>query len=103
MAMDCIEQIFDWFSLRGADAYFGEAVSQQEHALQAASLAMQDRASEALVAAALLHDIGHLLSGDETMAENGFDGRHEDAGNAWLRKYFGPAVTEPVRMHVAAK
>ena len=56
--MDCIEKIFDCFRLHGGDAYFGEAVSQQEHALQAASLAVREGAPEALVAAALLHDIG---------------------------------------------
>ena len=46
----------------GATAYFGEPVTQLEHALQTAALAEQASASEALVVAALLHDIGHLLA-----------------------------------------
>ena len=101
--MDCVERIFDLFSGRGDAEYFGEPVSQKEHALQVAHFAVQDGASEPLIVAALLHDIGHLLAGTEDMAERGIDGRHEDAGWAWLSAHFGPEVTEPVRMHVDAK
>ena len=54
--------------------------------------------------AALLHDVGHLLDGqDEDLADRGVDGRHEEAGCAWLARHFGPEVTEPIRLHVAAK
>jgi predicted HD phosphohydrolase len=56
------------------------------------------------VAAALLHDIGHLLHDmPEHVADLGIDARHEDLGHAWLAQYFGPEVTAPVRMHVDAK
>ena len=57
-----------------------------------------------LIVAALLHDVGHLLDGqDEDLAERGVDGRHEEAGGAWLARHFGPEVTAPIRLHVAAK
>lgn len=86
------------------DAYFGEPVSQREHALQAAWLAEQEPAPSALIVAALLHDIGHLLHGlPESVADAGVDGKHEEAGHAWLARHFGPEVTEPVRLHVDAK
>jgi gamma-butyrobetaine dioxygenase len=101
--MDIVDEILDLFRKRGAAAYLGEPVSQQEHALQAAHLAVVEDAPAALVAAALLHDVGHLLGGDENPAERGIDGRHEDAGHGWLARYFGPDVTEPVRLHVLAK
>jgi len=92
------------FARRGAAAYHGEAVSQAEHALQAAELAERDGAPDRLVVAALLHDVGHLLDGqDEDLALRGVDGRHEEAGCAWLARHFGPDVTEPIRLHVAAK
>jgi phosphonate degradation associated HDIG domain protein len=79
-------------------------VSQTEHALQAADLAAQEGASNALVVAALLHDVGHLLHTEgEDVADRGVDARHEEAGEAWLLESFGPDVTEPVRLHVAAK
>ena len=58
----------------------------------------------ALVVAALLHDVGHLLHGlGEDIAQQGVDGQHEEVGEAWLRTHFPPAVTEPVRLHVSAK
>ena len=88
----------------GGEAYFGEPVSQLEHALQAAWFATQTNSAPALVAAALLHDIGHLLHDlGENVADQGVDTRHEEAGYGWLLARFGPAVAEPVRLHVAAK
>ena len=101
--MDSVDRILDVFEKRGAEAYLGEPVSQQEHAVQAAWLAVQEGAPDALIAAALLHDIGHLLGGDDDPAERGVDGYHENAGCAWLASEFGPQVTEPIRLHVAAK
>ncbi len=84
--------------------YFGEAVTQLEHALQTAALAERSGAPDALVVAALLHDIGHLLHGlDEQAADRGIDARHEEVGESWLASRFSPAVSEPVRLHVAAK
>jgi len=39
----------------------------------------------------------------EEIAEHGIDGRHEEGGAAWLKRHFGPAVVDPVRLHVTAK
>jgi len=102
--MTVADEIFNLFAQRGDAAYFGEPVSQTEHALQAANLAELEGAPSSLVVAALLHDVGHLLHGwGEDAAERGVDARHEAAGEAWLARYFGPEVTEPVRLHVDAK
>lgn len=98
--IDSIEQLY---AARGRDHY-GEGVSQSEHALQAATLAEREGAGSDLVVAALLHDIGHLLDKrGEKAAERGIDTRHEAIAGGWLTRYFGPAVAEPVRLHVAAK
>jgi phosphonate degradation associated HDIG domain protein len=97
-------QIIELFAEKGGAAYFGEPVSQLDHALQAAYQAECEGAPEWLVVAALLHDIGHLLHGmPEHVADEGIDARHEDLGHAWLAQHFGPQVTAPVRMHVDAK
>jgi phosphonate degradation associated HDIG domain protein len=102
--MKIVDEIIELFQRHGDAAYHGEAISQTEHALQAAALAEQQGASDTLVVAALLHDIGHLLDGqDEDLADRGFDGHHEEAGCAWLAAHFGPEVTEPIRLHVTAK
>jgi len=99
-----VDRIMQLFREHGNGAYFGEAVTETEHALQAANLAVRSGADDEMVAAALLHDVGHLLHGlGENVAEQGIDARHEDGGALWLRPYFGPGVTMPVQMHVAAK
>ena len=98
-----LEQIHAAFARRGHEGY-GEGVSQLDHALQCGMFAERNGATPALVAAAFLHDIGHLLHDlPQDVADTGVDTQHESTGSAWLSQYFGPAVTEPVRMHVAAK
>jgi [1-hydroxy-2-(trimethylamino)ethyl]phosphonate dioxygenase len=92
------------FAHHGRDGYFGERVTQAEHALQSAELAEAENASPALIVAALLHDVGHLIhTGGEDIAERGIDARHEAIGATYLAKLFGPEVVEPVRLHVPAK
>ena len=54
-------RLLDLYRQQGAGWYSGEEVTQTEHALQAAWLAEQAECPQALVTAALLHDIGHLL------------------------------------------
>jgi phosphonate degradation associated HDIG domain protein len=98
-----IDEIFALFDLRGAERY-GERVSQLDHALQCATLAQRDGAPDTLVAAALLHDYGHLIDDRGRMAEEaGEDGGHEAVGAAALSRWFGPATTQPIALHVAAK
>ncbi len=89
---------------KGADLYGGEVVTQEQHALQAAFLAEKDGQAAPVIVATLLHDVGHLLEPEfERAMELDKDGRHEDIGHAFLNRWFGPEVTEPVRLHVAAK
>jgi len=99
-----VDEIIELFARRGDDVYLGEPVSQLEHALQTAFQAEQEGASDTLIAAALLHDVGHLLHKmPEDIADHGIDGRHEHVGAMWLARYFPAAVTEPIRLHVSAK
>ena len=94
-AADPVRVIAELFAAEGASEYLGEPVTQAAHMLQAGALAEAAGAAPDLVAAALLHDVGHLRG--ET------DAWHGPAGAQWLGQWFGPAVTEPVRLHVAAK
>ena len=89
---------------RGADSYLGEPVTIGQHMLQAAHLAETEGAGEDLVAAALLHDIGHYTGefGDDYI-EQGVDNHHDEAGGQVLERFFPPLVTDCVRLHVAAK
>jgi len=102
---DIIERILHLFELRGDLAYGSEAVTQGQHALQRASLAVAEQADPQLVAAALLHDIGHILDATELPAGIGadLDDAHEDLAFRWLLEHFGSRVADPVRLHVDAK
>ena len=100
---NALDEIQAAFARRGHEGY-GEGVSQLDHAIQCAAFAERDGAPQALVAATFLHDIGHLLHDlPQDVADSGIDTQHESVGSAWLSQYFGPEVTEPVRLHVAAK
>ncbi len=89
---------------KGHRRYGLSAIDQRAHALQAAWLAEQAGRDAALITACLLHDIGHMVHDlGEDPAKDGIDDRHEDLGHAWLARWFGAEVTEPVRLHVAAK
>jgi [1-hydroxy-2-(trimethylamino)ethyl]phosphonate dioxygenase len=102
--MNVTEEILAIFQERGSSAYFGEGVSMTEHALQAAYFAQTAAAPSALVVAALLHDIGHLVDAvPSDIADWTVDAHHEEIGSRWLAKRFPPEVWEPVRLHVPAK
>lgn len=99
--MNTIECLFsEWGNLQ----YAGEGVNQLEHALQTATLAQEAHAPGALITAALLHDIGHLLNRKgETPSAQGIDDRHQHFAAHFLKEFFPEAVTEPIRLHVEAK
>jgi phosphonate degradation associated HDIG domain protein len=103
MIPNVIDRIFDLFERFGS-LYYGEDATQLQHALQVAELARRNRCSEALIAAALLHDIGQFMDDAGNAAEAlGIDARHEISGFDFLSPWFPPEVTEPVKLHVAAK
>ncbi len=94
----------DIFERRGAEEYLGEPVSMAEHMLQSAWFAEQAGAGDELVAAALLHDIGHFTSEFGAYSpQDTEDKHHDDAGAEVLAPFFPPVVSECVRLHVAAK
>jgi phosphonate degradation associated HDIG domain protein len=99
-----VDQVFDAFESHGAAAYLGEPVTLRQHMLQSAAAAETDGAGDELVAAALLHDIGHLLHDErEDAAQHGIDTHHEEIGFRFLERHFPASVVDPVRLHVAAK
>ncbi len=99
-----VETILRLFAEEGDSEYGGEDVTQLEHALQTAYFAKKSGSSAALISAALLHDIGHLLHDlPEDAPEAGIDDCHEELGRKWLTRWFPPQVVEPVRLHVDAK
>ncbi|WP_414441054.1 phosphonate degradation HD-domain oxygenase [Burkholderia sp. 22PA0106] len=99
-----LDDIRTLFERRGGTAYSGEPVTQLEHALQSAQLADDEGADDALITAALLHDLGHLLNEQgETPTARGIDDLHQYYALPFLRGMFPEAVLEPIRLHVDAK
>jgi phosphonate degradation associated HDIG domain protein len=94
-----LSRIESLFAGHGTALYGGEAISQTAHALQCAQLAEQAGEPDALIVAALLHDLGHLMLAED----HATDMRHQDAAADALAPLFDADVTEPVRLHVAAK
>ncbi|CAN5509692.1 HD domain-containing protein [soil metagenome] len=100
-----VDDVLDLFDRWGRERY-DEAVTQLDHALQSAAHARSEGAEPPLVAAAFLHDVGHLLElrdGGSAHGDVGDDLSHEARGARWLAPVFGPAVTGPIALHVAAK
>jgi phosphonate degradation associated HDIG domain protein len=99
-----LDDIRTLFEQHGNLAYSGEPVTQLEHALQSGALAEEERASDELVAAAFLHDVGHLLNRQgETPTARGVDDLHQYFALPFLRAVLPQAVLEPIRLHVDAK
>jgi phosphonate degradation associated HDIG domain protein len=92
------------FDRHGGRMYSGEPVTQLAHALQTAHAAEMAGADAALITAALLHDLGHLLNDQgETPTARGIDDVHQYFALPFLRPLFDDDVLEPIRLHVEAK
>src|SRR6266550_5305721 len=99
-----ISDICVLFARKGGRAYEGEGVTQLEHALQTAAQAEAIGAPPTLIAAALLHDLGHLLNDQgETPTLRGVDDLHQFAALPFLRPLFADDVLAPIKLHVDAK
>jgi [1-hydroxy-2-(trimethylamino)ethyl]phosphonate dioxygenase len=97
--------LFELYESKGHEPY-GESITQIEHALQCAALARDENASDAMVVAALFHDVGHLVVAVQNgldFAMDEVDDDHERVGARVLAPLFGPAVAQPVSLHVTAK
>ena len=104
MEENIVDYLLDLLKTKGADIQYGnEDVTQLEHALQCAELAEQHKLPGSTIAAALLHDVGHLIYEDGDPIHAGKDGHHENLGADYLSKYFHEDVTIPIRAHVDSK
>jgi phosphonate degradation associated HDIG domain protein len=99
--LDLLTAIYDG---RATGQYGLTLINQRAHAVQSGFHARAQGLPASIVVAALLHDIGHMVHdlGNHPAAV-GVDDQHEYMGADWLKRYFGPDVTEPIRLHVAAK
>src|SRR4029453_3202404 len=93
---DTTAEVSQLFRRRGGSKYGREAVTQLEHALQAATFAESEGGPPALITAALIHDVGHLLHDlSDDAPDQGIDDRHETLAANWLAEGFPPALRPP--------
>ena len=103
--MDIISDLTEIYTTTGFEVFEGDrSVTQTAHALQTAMIAEAEGADAAMIAAALLHDIGRIINPkDREITDSGRDAKHEIVAQKYLEPWFGPAVTMPIKWHVAAK
>lgn len=101
---DFLNHLSDLFATHGAKGDASQRLSNAEHMLQTAAAAHAAHADDVLIAACLLHDIGHWLQSEPVDAmKRSRDDRHEDIGARYLAPHFAAPVTRPIELHVAAK
>ena len=101
--MDIIEKIISNFK-NNKSLYIGEKVTIAEHMIQSAMMAEKSKSKDYLVCSCLLHDYGHFILDDpDKLVKENKDGRHEDIGYEYLKKFFKKEIVEPIKHHVQAK
>ena len=101
--MNIIDQIISSY-LNNKSLYIGEKVTITEHMIQTAMLAEKNNCSSNLICSSLLHDYGHfVLRNPDDLINKEKDGKHEDVGYEFLKKYFVKDVVGPIKYHVKAK
>ena len=101
--MNIIDQIISNY-LNNKSLYIGEKVTISEHMIQTAMLAEKNNCSTSLVCSSLLHDYGHfILENPDFLVSKNKDGKHEDVGFDFLKKYFSKDILGPIKNHVKAK
>ena len=101
--MNVIEKIIDKFQ-NNKSLYIGEKVTIAEHMIQSAMMAEKTKSKDTLICSCLLHDYGHFILDDQDeLVREKKDGKHEDVGYEYLKKYFKEEIVEPIKNHVLAK
>ena len=101
--MNIIEKIISNFK-NNKSLYIGEKVTIAEHMIQSAMVAEKSKSKNNLICSSLLHDYGHFILDDpEKLVKEDKDGKHEDIGYEYLKKFFKREVVEPIKYHVLAK
>jgi len=101
--MNIIDKIISNFT-NNKSLYIGEKVTISEHMIQTAMIAENAKSSDNLICSCLLHDYGHfILEGPDELVRKKIDGKHEDIGYEYLKKFFKKEVVEPIKYHVLAK
>ena len=101
--MNIIEKVISNF-MNNKSLYIGEKITISEHMIQSAMIAENAKSSNSLICSCLLHDYGHFILEDpDKLVRKKIDGKHEEIGYEYLKKFFKKEVVEPIKYHVVAK
>ena len=101
--MKIIDKIISNF-INNKSLYIGEKITISEHMIQSAMIAEKAKSPKDLVCSCLLHDYGHFILEDpDELVKKKVDGKHEDIGYEYLKKFFKKEVVDPIKYHVLAK
>lgn len=101
--MDIVDKIVSNFKNNNS-LYIGESITIAEHMIQSAMMAEKSKSNNNLVCACLLHDYGHfILDNPDELVRKKQDGKHEEIGYEYLKKFFKKEIVEPIKHHVIAK
>ncbi len=101
-----LTEIIDLLAFKGDSLYGGESITQLQHALQCANLALEANESPQLIAASLLHDIGHLITeefSEQDTSSPHNDDLHQFIAIPFLRPHFSDEILGAIKFHVDAK
>ena len=97
-----IEELYTNYG--NAHYMIGEKITQTDHALQAAYLADRCKASEEVILALLVHDIGQITNKALVGNTSSLHLSHDEAGYIWLKKHgFSEFVCDFAKYHTLAK
>lgn len=97
-----VDEIFSMYEKYGNEEY-GENVTQLMHMVQSANYAIKEGASNEMVVAAFLHDIGHFLEGKEDMDGYGRQDHDQLGAEYLLHSGFPERMAKLVGSHVNTK
>ena len=101
--MNIIDKIISNF-INNKSLYIGEKVTISEHMIQSAMIAEKAKSPSCLICSCLLHDYGHFILEDpDKLVRKKVDGKHEEIGYEYLKKFFNKDVVKPIKYHVLAK
>ena len=101
--MKIIDKIISNF-INNKSLYIGEKVTISEHMIQSAMIAEKAKSPKNLICSCLVHDFGDfILENPDELVKKKIDGKHEDIGYEYLKKFFKKEVVEPIKYHVLAK
>ena len=103
MSQNPTKEMLELLAKHGDKPYPGETMTLLEHSIRTAWLAEQQKVPSTEIVAALLHNLEQILyNPGQNAAPAGNDNAPQEITRHYIRRWFGEAVFEPIRMQSEA-